>query len=229
MKFNRGEVQFGKSIEKPSQDVIKNAQGLWNASFEDAIRFGGELTRAALQAVNLRGDRKYIVVDVKTHMLMKDMMPAIPGWHTDGVPRGEGMSPAKGVPVIQRQEGELSPRYHLLVTGGDCPTQFLKTRDVDLLVPESESMAPKLYQYVSSQVEKKLRWETPDLQPYDAPDSQFVEWDWWELHTAIPARGAGWRYLIRVTETDYLQPQTDLRSVLRNQQQVYMPSKEFGW
>lgn len=64
---------------------------------------------------------------------------------------------------------------------------------------------------------------------HDTPDGQVVEWDWWELHTAQQARAPGWRYLIRVTETDYLEPQKDLRLVLRNQQQVYLPTEKFGW
>ncbi|MGX4995842.1 hypothetical protein [Enterobacter hormaechei] len=224
MKFNRGEVQFGNKIEKPSQDDIKNTQGLWNASFDDAFRFGGDVTRAALQAMNLRGDKKYIVVDVKTHMLMPGMIPAIPGWHTDGVPRGgKSLSPAEGAPHIHMQEGTESPRYHLLVVGGDCPTKFIASRNINLV---TENL-PNLYAGISSQVcemdNKGL------LDTYDAPDGQVVEWDWWELHTAQQARAPGWRYLIRVTETDYLEPQKDLRLVLRNQQQVYLPTEKFGW
>lgn len=224
MKFNRGEVQLGNKIEKPSQEDIKNTQGLWNASFDDAIRFGGDLTRAALQAMNIRGDKKHVVVDVKTHMLMPGMIPAIPGWHTDGVPRGgKSLSPASGAPHIHMQEGTDSPRYHLLVVGGDCPTKFIASRNIDLV---TENL-PNLYAGISSQVcemdNKGL------LDTYDAPDGQVVEWDWWELHTAQRARGPGWRYLIRVTETDYLEPQKDLRQVLRNQQQVYLPSEIFGW
>lgn len=224
MKFNRGEVQFGNKIEKPSQDDIKNAQGLWNASFDDAFRFGGDVTRAALQAMNLRGDKKHIVVDVKTHMLMPGMIPAIPGWHTDGVPRGgKSLSPASGAPHIHMQEGTESPRYHLLVVGGDCPTKFIASRNINLV---TENL-PNLYAGISSQVcemdNKGL------LDTYEAPDGQVVEWDWWELHTAQQARAAGWRYLIRVTETDYLEPQKDLRLVLRNQQQVYLPTEKFGW
>lgn len=224
MKFNRGEVQFGKVIEKPSQDDIKNTQGLWNASFDDAFRFGGDVTRAALQAMNLRGDKKHIVVDVKTHMLMPGMIPAIPGWHTDGVPRGgKSLSPASGAPHIEMQVGHDSPRYHLLVVGGDCPTKFIASRNIEL---QTEGL-PNLYAGVSSQVcemnNKGL------LDTYDAPDGQVVEWDWWELHTAQQARAPGWRYLIRVTETDYLEPQSDLRLVLRNQQQVYLPTEKFGW
>ncbi|MEI9553823.1 hypothetical protein [Enterobacter hormaechei] len=224
MKFNRGEVQFGNKIEKPSQDDIKNTQGLWNASFDDAFRFGGDVTRAALQAMNLRGDKKYIVVDVKTHMLMPGMIPAIPGWHTDGVPRGgKSLSPAAGAPHIHMQIGSDSPRYHLLVVGGDCPTKFIASRNINLV---TENL-PNLYAGISSQVcemdNKGL------LDTYDAPDGQVVEWDWWELHTAQQARAPGWRYLIRVTETDYLEPQKDLRLVLRNQQQVYLPTEKFGW
>ena len=224
MKFNRGEVQFGNTIEKPSQDDIKNTQGLWNASFDDAFRFGGDVTRAALQAMNIRGDKKHIVVDVKTHMLMPGMIPAIPGWHTDGVPRGgKSLSPASGAPHIHMQEGTESPRYHLLVVGGDCPTKFIASRNINLV---TENL-PNLYAGISSQV-----CEMDDkgfLDTYDAPNGQVVEWDWWELHTAQKARAPGWRYLIRVTETDYLEPQSDLRQVLRNQQQVYLPTEKFGW
>ncbi|AIA64581.1 hypothetical protein HL10_gp051 [Cronobacter phage CR8] len=224
MKFNRSEVQFGNKIEKPSQDDIKNTQGLWNASFDDAFRFGGDVTRAALQAMNVRGDKKHIVVDVKTHMLMPGMIPAIPGWHTDGVPRGgKSLSPASGAPHIHMQEGTESPRYHLLVVGGDCPTKFIASRNINLV---TENL-PNLYAGISSQV-----CEMDDkgfLDTYDAPDGQVVEWDWWELHTAQQARAPGWRYLIRVTETDYLEPQKDLRLVLRNQQQVYLPTEKFGW
>ena len=220
MRFNRGEVKFGNTIEIPEQDDIKNTQGLWNASYDDAFRFGGDLTRAALQAIQLVGDRKNVVVDVKTHMLMPGMIPAIPGWHTDGVPRGGSMSPAKGAPRIDMQEEAESPRYHLLVVGGDCPTRFLKNRQVGLNIGEGN-----LYEEVSEQVIAGLDF----LESYDAPNGQVVVWDWWELHTAQQARAPGWRYLIRVTETDYLAPEKDLRLVLRNQQQVYLPTEKFGW
>ncbi|URC22620.1 hypothetical protein KASHIRA_00260 [Serratia phage vB_SmaM-Kashira] len=226
MLFNRNEVVFGRTIEKPSQDDIKNTMGLWNASVEDAIKFGGDVTRAAIQAMNLRGDYKHIVVDVKTHMLMPNMIPAIPGWHTDGVPRGADLNPAsKGDPNIYAQETMRSPRYHLLVTGGNCPTRFIRDRDIEIGIENGHN--PKLYSDISAYV--KLREDRGWFDTYDAPDSQVVEWDWWELHTAQRARGHGWRYLIRVTETDHIAPQKDLRQVLRTQQQVYMPTEVFGW
>src|SRR4051794_6847809 len=83
----------GGFIDPPSQELIKNTLGLWNASPEDAVKYGGDLTRAALGAVKLHNDRKHVVVDTKIHMLMPGMIPSIPGWHTDGIPRGKSGSP----------------------------------------------------------------------------------------------------------------------------------------
>ena len=75
--FNRNPLKFGNMIEQPSAIEIKNTFGLWNASLDDAIRYGGEITRQAIKAMNLRHDRKNIIVDTKIHMLMKGMCPAI--------------------------------------------------------------------------------------------------------------------------------------------------------
>lgn len=118
MKFNRSKVQYGRKIEQPSEELIRNTLALHNASLEDAIKYGGELTRAALDAMDLTFSKKYIVVDTKIHMLMPGMSPAIPGWHTDGVPRGSQLDPQfKGRPDIKAQETLDSPIFHLLVTG----------------------------------------------------------------------------------------------------------------
>lgn len=228
MLFNRNKVVFGNDIIKPSQEDIKNTTGLWRCSVEDAIKFGGDITRNAIQAMNLRGDKKHIIVDVKTHMLMPGMIPAIPGWHTDGVPRGEGLTPnGKGKPNIRAQENMSSPRYHLLVTGGDCPTRFIRERSIDLDIPDGNTT--ELYASLSKQIQDNLKSSECEYHTYDVPDSVVMEWDWWELHTAQRARTHGWRYLIRVTETDFVEPVKDLRQVLRNQQQVYIPTETYGW
>lgn len=87
--FNRAAPKIGNSIPEPSQELIEASLNLRQASLEDAARYGGAITREALGAMNLRGDRKYVIVDTKIHLLMPGWVPAIPGWHTDGVPRGE--------------------------------------------------------------------------------------------------------------------------------------------
>lgn len=225
MKFNRNGVQVGNSIEDPSDDVIKDTLSLWNCTPEDAITYGGDLTRAALSAMTLKNDRKYVIVDTKIHMLMPGFGPGIFGWHTDGVPRGEDLNPAsKGAPNIHAQEQmeDRAPRYHLLVTGDICPTRFVSTRNVEFDVPAEPTH--DLYKLLSHEVNSKIgTFDTFDTRP-----SEVVTWDWWNVHCVQRARGYGWRYLIRVTETDFIQPQTDLRQIIRKQNQVYIP-ETFGW
>ncbi|MDA2738417.1 hypothetical protein PDQ75_25010 [Bacillus cereus group sp. Bc015] len=225
MLFNRNEPIFGKAIEQPSQELIKNTLGLHNASLEDALKYGGELTRQAIGSMNLTFSKKYITVDTKIHMLLPNMCPAIPGWHTDGVPRGVELDPtSKGKPNIQSQETLDSPIFHLLVTGESCLTQFIKERDVILNVPKEPDTI--LYKMVSQQVQEKVK--NGELTSYEAPSCTPVMWDWWELHTGVPAKKHEWRFLIRVTESDIVKPKTDLREIIRTQQQGYMPL-DFGW
>lgn len=226
MRFNRRPVIQTGAIEQPTDELVKNTSGLWNASAEDALRYGGDLTRAALGAMDLRNDRRYVVVDVKVHMLKPGMWPAIPGWHTDGVPRGGSMSPANGLPNIWKQEGVATPpRYHLLVTGTGCLTQFIRESSLMVRVPT----APTADLYASVTREVNAMIGEGRATPYAVPSCTVAEWDWWDLHRGVAATASEWRYLIRVTETDYLPPQTDLRAVLRTQSQVYVPSEAFGW
>lgn len=224
MLFNRNGIKFGKSIEHPSDDIIKNTPALWNASLDDALKYGGELTRAAIGALNLKGDRKYIVVDTKVHMLMPRFYPAIPNWHTDGVPRGEELRPeVKKVPNIQAQEWMSTSRFHLLVTGFGCLTQFI-TKPIELDVPDKPDTS--LNRMINEQTQNIV--ENREGMFITIPSCTAVEFDWWDIHRGVAARDHEWRFLIRVTETDHMEPQTDLRQIIRTQQQVYVP-QDIAW
>lgn len=225
MVFNRTEPILGKSFKQPSQELIKNTLGLHNASLEDALKYGGELTRQAIGAMNLTFTKKYITVDTKIHMLVPNMCPAIGGWHNDGVPRGETLDPnVKSKPNIQAQEKMDSSVFHLLVTGDSCLTQFIKERNIELEVPKEPDTS--LYRMINKQVAEKVK--NSELSTYEIPSCTAVQWDWWELHTGVPAKNHEWRFLIRVTESDHLKPKSDLRDIIRTQQQGYMPVG-FGW
>ena len=219
------------SIEQPSAELVKNTLGLWNASVEDCLKFGGDLTRSAIGAMNLRNDRKYIVVDVKVHMLMKGQCPAIPGWHTDGVPRHANGSPAAGgepnllMQIEHEKHGIRPPRYHLLVTGQHCLTEAIDGQFAMDMEPEMMNSSG-LYKRLSTEVNNKLRVDL--LSKYELKSCTVAEWDWWFVHQGKISDGYEWRYLIRATETDHLTPETDLRKIIRTQQNVYVPS-EFGW
>lgn len=228
IRFNRTPLVVGQHLGyEPSNDLIKATPALWQATLDTAVQYGGDLTRDALSAMNIRGDRKHIVVDTKVHMLMPGFIPAIPGWHTDGVPRGPEKNPAgKGAPDIaaQKEMDERKPRFHLMVAGpADCPTRFCTEQDLELDVPDVPD--PSLYAMVSGQMHDL---QHPDLKTYEASPGTVYEWDWWQLHTAIRSRSHGWRFLIRVTESDHHVPQKEIAKVIRTQQQVYVP-EEFGW
>ncbi len=169
---------------------------------------------------------KTIIVDTKIHMLMPNFSPAINGWHTDGVPRGEGLDPtAKKSPNIEAQEEMNDTRFHLLVTGEGCLTQFIN-RELELDVPDKPSTG--LYKMVDGQIKNHINKGHLEGSVYEVPTCTATEFDWWELHTGVPAKNHEWRFLIRVTESDYQEPQTDLRNIIRTQQQVYLPHN-FGW
>ncbi len=227
--FNRYLRPITGSIEAPSVSEIKNTFGLWNASLDDAMRYGGELTRQSIRAMNLRYDRKHIIVDTKVHMLMVGMSPAIPGWHTDGAPRDNLGNPnGTGMPDTFMQETlDNPPRYHILVTGTGCLTKFIN-KPIMLDIPDKPSF--DVYTMMSGAVNKMV-YEDPNVDPNlvaSIPSCTVMEFDWWDVHTGVIATKKEWRYLIRVTETDFLEPQKDLREVIRTQSQVYSPYN-FGW
>ncbi len=223
--FNPSPLVEGGSISDPSGDEIKNTPSLWNASLTDAFRYGGDLTRAALGAMNLRGDRKFITVDTKVHMLMPGFRPGIPGWHTDGVPRDASGHPgAKGAPRLAMQVEldrypNASPRYHLLVTGEHCPTRFL-AEPFKAEFPAQPT--PDLYRLLT----EKINEASPPT--FSVKASTAYQMSWWDAHEAVAATAHGWRFLIRVTESDWIRPETDLRKIIRLHNPVYAPS-EFGW
>ncbi|MDF3254979.1 hypothetical protein [Bacillus velezensis] len=225
MTFNRNPITFGKTVEQPSQELIKNTPALHNASLEDALKFGGELTRQAIGTMDLTFSKKHIIVDTKVHMLMPAFSPALSGWHSDGVPRGAELNPTvRKAPNIQAQENMDASIFHLFVTGQGCLTQFLDQSNIELEVPDTPDS--KLYSMLNQQVTQGLA--EGKYTATDIPSCTAVKWDWWDLHTAQPAKEHEWRFLIRVTETDLHEPKTDLRDIIRTQQQVYLPHN-FGW
>lgn len=225
VRFSRHPLVKTGSIEQPTSSEVKNTFGLWNASFDDAMRYGGELTREALRAMNIRHDRKNIVVDTKVHMLMKGMMPAIPGWHVDGAPRDNNKNPnGTGKPDTFAQENDpRHNRYHLLVTGHGCLTRFINR---PMMVPIPSEPSYDVYSMMSTFVQRAALEDTSISSPVET--CQVTEFDWWDMHTGVIAANNEWRFLIRVCESDYYEPRKDLREVIRLQSQVYAPTN-FSW
>ena len=110
----------------------------------------------------------------------------------------------------------------MIVTGEGCLTEFID-KPIELDLPENPT--PDLYKIMNKQVEA-----LPNLNDliFSIPSGQVLTWDWWHIHRAIQAKKHEWRFLIRVAETNTIEPKTNLRDCLRTQQQVYLPA-DFGW
>lgn len=224
VKFNRIPLHAGNLIEQPPELELKNTFSLWNASYDDAIRYGGAITRDALQAMNLRHDRKNIIVDTKIHMLMPGWSPAIPGWHVDGAPRNAQYHPnGSDAPDTLIQERLRYNRYHILVTGSGCLTKYINR---PLYVPIPSAPSYEVYSIMSKFVQDHATRHPEDVSTFDS--CRVYEFDWWDIHTGVIASKKEWRYLIRVCESDYYEPRKDLREVIRMQSQIYSPT-DFGW
>lgn len=223
--FNRNEVLVSDKKIELTEEEIKNTTGLFRASLQDAVLYGGEGIKKALSTIEFQGNREFITVDAKVHMLMPGMIPAIPGWHTDGIPRSENGHPSGEMPPFcPMLEKSDSPFYHLFIAGSCSPTVFLEPRNFKVRVPNKPTNS--LYGIVNENLNKIPNL---DAYEYDVEEGYWYTWDWFELHKAQPARERGWRLLIRVTESDFLEPNTDLSDVIRTQQQAYLTSENFGW
>ncbi|QSM01156.1 hypothetical protein SEA_NANOSMITE_132 [Mycobacterium phage Nanosmite] len=224
--FNSNPVTLGARVECPKRGLIEATPNLRRASLPNALLFGGPLIRQCLEQAPIVGDREHILVDAKVSMLMPGWWPAIPGWHTDGVPRysvtDKTVTPANwGKPSLPLQaerhlEGYM-PRYHTIHVGNDCPTEFL---DGLLRLPIDHDEDEEMY----AEMTRKING-CSTLRTLKAPEGQWMSWDWWNIHQATQATRRGWRLLIRVTESDMPPVDSDF---IRAQNQVYVP-KEFGW
>jgi len=230
--FNVELARLGASIELDAEErgCLPSTPNLERASLQNAVLFGGPAVKRCLEKAPIVGDHKHVFVDTKVSLLLPGFIPAIPGWHTDGVPRLHAVTEQVGSPFnagppsmkaqcAQDTEG-YRPRFHTIHVGNDCPTRFLwKPWAVDLEHGEDTG----LYGELSRKVEAAPYSERGSYR--DSPLEQWLSWNWWNLHTATSAQWRGWRLLIRVTESD--QPPLD-SGFIRSQTQVYVPT-EFGW
>jgi hypothetical protein len=235
MRFNRNPLKPGAMVELESEawDCLPATPNLQRASLQSALLFGGPAIRACLEKAPIVGDRPHVFVDTKVNMLLPGFIPAIPGWHTDGIPRhgsderqcwGKFGSLNSGRPSLKEQERldsqSLRPRYHTIHVGNDCATQFID-EPIEMQFKNAED--PRLYREMTIKI-NELR-ELDAVKVRDARLGQWLSWDWWQIHRAQPAQYRGWRLLIRITES--VDPPLD-SDFIRSQTQVYVP-EEFGW
>lgn len=84
----------GIGAGRASAEDIHDEPMLYRASWKFASEMGGALTQGVMELLEAdpwiaaaRMADIPIAIDTRSHMLMRGMWPAIPGWHCDGLER----------------------------------------------------------------------------------------------------------------------------------------------
>lgn len=206
---------------QPTALEIEREPMLYRASFPFAAEQGGPLTAAFLANLCLHskalgiGSLQGLVIDSRTHMLLRGHYPCIPGWHHDDVPRN----------TPNGQPNYDDPPYrarHLMVVldAIDAPTgampQFLESV-VDVPWPLDEQAV--IYAAWDAHI------NALDLLTHTVSSGAVWGFDCGHFHRGMPAKRHGWRFFIRATWDTQVQAEDKIR---RNAN-VYVPWSTAGW
>ena len=145
-----------------------------------------DLVRLILRSAPIEGNHKNILVDIKVHDLKKDEFACLPGWHLDGSNNPKGFE----------KKSEL---HHLFVASRFALTEFLDT-PLDVPIDPNWTFAER------SQKLGMLLNEM-ELPIFTIPNCRYVTYDDSFFHRGKQATGDELRLLVRVTETDIIEPQ----------------------
>jgi hypothetical protein len=215
-------IHFGKTVPHQTEFSIKSEPMLFNCNVSHAASLGSTLTDLFLSALPQDWTDGPLIIDSRSHMLMPEWYPCIPGWHHDEVPR---------------TRSDSQPDYHspfrsthamLLLNGAICPTEFaLGNLDID--IPEIGSVIYRSWHPIVSQActDKKLT-------KLSAPSNKIIFFNDRTWHQGTKAIKTGFRFFIRATMhfNEYGQriarPKPAFNEI-RQQSQVYLPQPFQGW
>ncbi len=206
-------------LPKATQDEIKKEPMLFQSSFEFADDNAGPLTKAFLNALEMRyGDEVAHVacIDSRVHMLMPGMFPCIPGWHHDDVDRNRPDS----------QPDYINHRWRsthcMALWGSVSPTYFA----VGVFNLSNPPLGSVVYRNWSPVVERAIKKGSADL--YVAPERCLVHFDDRAFHRGSEAKEFGFRFFIRATwrnKAKYIR----YKNEIRHNANVYMKDIDAGW
>lgn len=187
--FNRSSVIVSDPIDVPqvNPEVFEYIPNLFYCPIGMAIQLGGRLMRDVLETVPIIGDQDYVGVNTFGAYLKPGWHSVAPGWHIDTYP----VRDLNSLSAQQQftEQGKIE-RFHTIVIGNDCATQFLGGRTT-LDLDHSED----------NQLNSEIDAQLDDHYSVSFPNDRWTTWDWWHIHRSAPAIEPGWRLLIRVLES----------------------------
>lgn len=196
-----------------TDSAIEAEPMLFSASPDFAYEKGGSLTRSVLDVLwkTHRGAIKkgyHWVIDTRSHMLMPEMIPAIPGWHCDG--------------VMRPNDGNGQPDLNLMDPRVRHFTCHVAT-NIDV------SRTEFLWQPFASVIDEKRVWGSLNVDiekekptTHHSDHGAVVMFGQDVPHRATPSHARGWRWWFRMSEYD----KAPINKI-RHQVQVYATDK--GW
>lgn len=161
-------------------------------------------------AEGLSGDWKHVVVDTRLSMLMPGMYPCIPGWHCDDFWR-----PGGGQPDLEN----APPCEHVAIVLGGCSLTRYVSNPIEIDTDAWDPLAETFYSFLHDELEA-IEAENFAVKPGEI-------WRFTErtIHRGSPATHRGWRYFLRLTGSNHVEPKNEIRT----QTQVYMTDPFVGW
>lgn len=149
-----------------------------------------------------------VIIDSKVHMLMENQLPCIPGWHFD---------------EIDRVDGKIDLENNTFKTHWMCVLDF-GTGSLTRFVDKSESFSMiKNYAQLNGIIESTLS----ERRIYAVENNALYEFDCYDAHEGVKAKGNGWRYFIRATAGS----KRKVTNEVRRQTCIYIDTADLkkGW
>jgi hypothetical protein len=214
MRF-KSDLKLVKKIKGIENFDIKKFPQLYRCDMEFAKAQGNEELNKILSKFKLSGKYKYVSIDSRTHMLMEGMFPCIPGWHCDDFYRTAELG---NQPDLKNVHKVAPAVHHMLILGDNSKTEFT-TADVDADDPvkilEQEGKDKPVYLYYDKMLEEYAA--DSELPTVHVEPATIYTFGPTAFHRGQAATKNGWRFFIRVTESNHRNPKNEIRY----QTQVY--------
>lgn len=173
-------ISFEEKFENPNLIEIESQLNFKNIKLNEASDISCNFVKKILKKVNLRKFHKNILVTIRSGYLNKGQYPCLSGWHLDT--------------ILNPIHNSIPEYHHLLVFGANCRTEFLKS-PIEILLKDDLKRA---YNEAMSEGNHEI---------ISIPELQWVVYRRNNLHRPVAAKQDGFRFLIKVTETDIIKPQ----------------------
>ena len=196
--------KIGK-IEGLENVSIKDLPQLYRADLNFAMGMNKDLDKI-LQALPIHPEYSCVSIDTRSHMLMKDMYPCIPGWHCDDFYR----ETKDHQPALDKLN-EKAPQLHYVLVLGDCSRTEFPSGDLELPNPASLSTDKPLYLHYDEIIDNM------DVKIIEVEPNVLYSFGPLCFHRGQAATKNGWRFFLRATFSNH----REAKNEIRYQTQVY--------